>query len=279
MTAAPLASLPARFHGPPIPLLESLGSIFAEFGEKTQDSGNISYGALIAGQRFFVKTAGIPEDPVPMLRHPQRVALLRNAVDLYRDCPHPALPTLHRVIESDHGPLLFLEWCDGDLVRAHLGGFRQCPTARILTVIDTVFSVHLALGERDWVAEDFYDGCLIHDAAAERTRIIDLDTYHRGPCINPGRRFGSSRFMAPEESLAGAMIDQRTTVFTLGRTLSVLLADGTLARAAFRGDDAQFAVMIRACQPLRDHRYPDIAALVTAWEATRSASSQTPMRR
>lgn len=48
--------------------------------------------------------------------------------------------------------------------------------------------------------------------------MIDLDTYSRGPVVNTmGRMFGSTRFMAPEEFARGAVIDQRTTVFTLGR--------------------------------------------------------------
>ena len=44
--------------------------------------------------------------------------------------------------------------------------------------------------------------------------------------------FGSSRFMAPEEFERGALIDERTNVFTMGRTAAVLLADGTLHRCS-----------------------------------------------
>ena len=55
-----------------------------------------------------------------------------------------------------------------------------------------------------------------------------------------GRMFGSSRFMAHEEFERGARIDERTTVFTMGRTAAVLLSDGTLERRPFRGSDALY---------------------------------------
>ena len=42
--------------------LQSTGQVFAVFDERTQDSGNISYGVLAGARRFFVKTAGMPEN-------------------------------------------------------------------------------------------------------------------------------------------------------------------------------------------------------------------------
>ncbi len=96
--------------------LRSVGTVFAEFGEQTQDSGNVSYGVRIAAEHYFVKTAGRPDDPRPVLKHAARVALLRNAVRLAEGCRHPTLPRLHRVIESPAGPLLVYEWLDGELL-------------------------------------------------------------------------------------------------------------------------------------------------------------------
>ena len=67
---------------PPDQYLRSVGTVFAEFGERTQDSGNVSYGVEVAGDRYFVKTAGRPDDPRPVLKQPARIALLRNAARL-----------------------------------------------------------------------------------------------------------------------------------------------------------------------------------------------------
>ena len=86
--------------------------------------------------------------------------------------------------------------------------------------------------------------------------------------------FGSSRYMAPEEFERGASIDERTTVFTLGRTAANLLSDGTLARSAFRGSDAQFEVVCRACQTSREERFASVADFYAAWlEAVNGSSS------
>ena len=103
-------------HLPPVDFLRSVGTVFAEFETNTQDSGNLSYGIEVGADRFFVKTAGIPGDPLPRLDHPARVALLRNAVRLNRSVQHPLLPTLHNVIESPDGPLLVYPWLDGELL-------------------------------------------------------------------------------------------------------------------------------------------------------------------
>ncbi len=99
---------------------------------------------------------------------------------------------------------------------------------------------------------------------------MDLDHYHTGPLVNEmGRMFGSGRFMAPEEFERGSRIDQRTTVFTLGRTAVVLLADGSLDRKPFRGGDALYEVIRQACEPQPEDRFPSLAAFQQAWCAAR----------
>ncbi|RKU07061.1 hypothetical protein C6502_17440 [Candidatus Poribacteria bacterium] len=80
-----------------------------------------------------------------------------------------------------------------------------------------------------------------------------------------GRMFGSSRFMAPEELEWGARIDERTTVFTMGRTAAVLLSDGTLERRPFRGSDALYDVVRHACHDDREKRYGSMATFFAAW--------------
>lgn len=91
--------------------LTSVGHIFAVFGEKTQDSGNISYGIQVGPECFFVKTAGDPADPRWFLSHSQRVALLRNAVRLRQSCDHPALPASARLLSRPTARC----WCTNGL--------------------------------------------------------------------------------------------------------------------------------------------------------------------
>jgi serine/threonine-protein kinase len=96
--------------------LRSTGQVFAVFDERTQDSGNISYGVLAGDRRFFVKTAGMPENSKAHLSHEQQVALLRHAVSFRRSVNHRCLPELLNLIESPHGPMLVYEGVPGELI-------------------------------------------------------------------------------------------------------------------------------------------------------------------
>ena len=71
-----------------------------------------------------------------------------------------------------------------------------------------------------------------------------------------GRMFGSTRFMAPEEFEKGHVIDERTTVFALGRTMTIFLgaAASTVATTACAEDPAR--------------RHPTVAALAADFAAT-----------
>jgi len=269
--------------------LRSVGEVFAEFGDLTQDSGNLSYGVQIEGERHFVKTAGRPEDPRPFLTHEQRVELLRNAARLYDVCNHFTLPRLYRVIESPAGPMLVYEWIDGDLVgtpralREEPGSafqrFRRLPSSTVLAALDAVYDLHNELARLGWIAVDFYDGCLIYDFVSERLRVVDLDMYRQGPFQNKlGRLFGSSRFMAPEEFKTGALIDEQTNVFVMGRTALIFLSDGTDNPDAFRASRALLEVIVKACAPVRSARFDSMASFYHAWrEARKKADEEQPI--
>jgi serine/threonine protein kinase, bacterial len=257
-----------------------MGSIFARFDR--QDSLNVSYGVEVDGARFFVKTAGHPDDHAPFLAHGERVALLHNAARLARLYRHPALPRLHGVVESQHGPMLVYDWVEGELLgvprarrddpTSSFQRFRALPAEQIAACLDAIVEVHDLLGAGGEVAGDFYDGCVIYDFAAQRPSLIDLDSYRPGPYRNEmGRMFGSTRFMAPEEFTRGALIDQRTSVFTMGRAVLVFLSDGTANPEAFRGPSPLFEVAARACEPEPDRRHGSLPEFCAAWRAARAA--------
>ena len=258
--------------------LSRVGAVFATFDARTQDSGNVSYGVEASGRRWFVKTAGDPADVTPFLPHEARVALLLNARRLAHSVSDPALPALQGVTQSAWGPMLVYDWAPGELVgtpaarRAHpespLQRFRRLPPDQLTAAIDTMLEVHLKLCAAGWIACDFYDGSVIYDFAAHRTWLIDLDSYRHGPFTNDmGRMFGSTRFMAPEEFQRGALIDERTTVFTLGRTISVFLGDGELNRAGFSGSESQYVAMTTACRPDPSARFQSVAEVARCWRS------------
>ncbi|MGW5362501.1 hypothetical protein [Actinopolymorpha pittospori] len=267
---------PAAIDSRPALYVEQIGNVFACFGAHSQDSGNVSYGVDADGRRFFVKTAGDPADTAPYLDFDGREHLLRNAARLAEGVRHPLLPTFYGLVESPGGPLLVYDWRDGD----HLGTprhrrddpdtafqrFRALTVEEILVALDALFDLHGQLDAAGWVQGDFYDGSLLYDFARHRLTVIDLDSYRPGPYRNDmGRMFGSSRFMAPEEFSLGAPIDDRTTAYVMARTALVLLADGTVNRAAFRGPDALYAVAQEAVTT----RFPSYTAFHRTWLAAR----------
>ena len=259
-----------RTHLTPDAFVAQHADVFAVFDAATQDSGNVSYGARVGEDRFFIKTAGSPQDPRPFLAHHDRVALLRNAVRLARSVTDAALPMLRNVIESADGPLLVYDWVNGELVGTS-GPRRADPTsafARFLALdarervaaLDVVFRLHVKLAQHGWIASDFYDGSLIYEFAHRRVHVVDLDSYRDAPFTNEmGRMFGSSRFMAPEEHELGARIDERTTVFTMGRTIAQFLSPG--------GETID-ELISRACQPDPRRRFGSVAEFYEAWSAS-----------
>ena len=269
-TAHPLRDI-ERINGPPGPYLEAIGTIFATFGAATQDSGNVSYGVQVGGERFFVKT--IAPEVEAFCDHETRGALLYNAARLRRSCNHPTLPALHRIVETAHGPSLVYDWVDGECLyggrddpqSAHQR-FRHLPTDTILAVLDAIYDLHVRLVQRGWIAVDFYDGSLMYDFEHRAVHVVDLDNYHLGAFTNQmGRMFGSTRFMAPEEFERGALIDERTTVFTMGRTAVVCLGDDI--------GGALGEVVRRACRQEREERYSSMEEFYAAWQQARQLGS------
>ena len=134
-------------------------------------------------------------------------------------------------------------WCSGVVLnhatvagsdRSGLQRFRRLEVDSVLVAIDTILAAHLAVVAAGFVSVDLYDGCFLYDFDRRDMHLIDLDEYRPGPFILAADRLpGSRRYMAPEEFRRGATIDERTTVFHLGRTISELL-DGSRCSAAQR---------------------------------------------
>ena len=138
----------AEIRVTPDTYLAAVGEVFAVFDERTQDSGNISYGVRIGDECFFVKTAGRPEAGEAYLSHAGRVALLENAVLVAEDCPAGIVPELLRVVLSPVGPMLVYAWAEGELLhRNALDRFRALPAGEIVAALDRLYALHEALAE------------------------------------------------------------------------------------------------------------------------------------
>jgi serine/threonine-protein kinase len=266
-------------------LVRRHGTIRREYSHHTQDSGNVSWLVDTDDGPVFIKTAGTDSPqpvgaPVPYFDHAGRVILLRNAATLARSCNHVALPRLLNVIESPAGPLLVYEAVSGDLVgvpsserndpKSAYQRFAHLPGDELLNAFDRLVDLHRSLAEAGWVACDLYDGSLIYDFDAHDLHVVDLDSYRRGPSTNDmGRMFGSTRFMAPEEFQLGAPLDDRTTVYTLGRLIWHFATRLTEQTDTFCGPRSLADVVARATEPDPADRWPSVAALADWWNSAR----------
>ena len=248
--------------------LEASGEVFATFLQ--QDSGYRSYGVMIDDQRWFVKASWRDDAAEP----------LQRAVVLHRAVAHRHVIPLRHVIVTPAGLALVYPWVDGEVLygapvdpsrRRDPAGpharFRALPVPEVVAAVDAIFDAHLAMVATGFVAVDLYDGCFIYDFARRHVWLCDLDEYRPGPFVVDADRLpGSTRFVAPEEWQRGAQIDERTTVFNLGRCALVLLDEGD-DEGRFRGPADAAAVLARATRPDPRDRHQTLRAFVDDWRA------------
>jgi serine/threonine-protein kinase len=253
--------------------LRRAGRVFVTI--RGHDSRNTSYGIAIAGERWFVKHG----------QDPEAVRLLESAVRFHRTVRHPAIVPLRARIETPDGLAVVHEWRDGEVLndplapgalprehpRSAFSRFRALPVREVLEALDAILDAHLAVAARGFVAVDLYDGAILYDFARRRVHLCDLDAYRPGPYVlDRDRQYGSTRFMAPEEFRRGALVDERTTVFALGRTAFVLLGDGLRGEPEpwrWRAGPALHRVAVRATAPAPEDRHGSVADLAAAWRA------------
>jgi serine/threonine-protein kinase len=140
----------------------------------------------------------------------------------------------------------------------------------LFAAIEAVFEAHSAVAGAGFVAVDFYDGSVMYDFAAREIHLVDLDGYRPPYTLHRERQFGSSRFMAPEEWQRGATIDERATVYTLGRAAFVFLGGerGDPSLGCWRADARLHAVARRATATLRADRFATVAEMQRSWLAS-----------
>jgi serine/threonine protein kinase len=254
--------------------LHAQGQVFVTI--RGHDSGNTSYGVTVGADRWFVKHA---EDV-------ESIRLLESAIRFHGAVRHTAIIPLRGWLRTPAGLAIVHEWRDGEVLNDPLapGGlprdrrgsaharFRALPVPEIVAAVDVIIEVHLEVARRGFVAVDFYDGAIIYDFARRQVHLCDLDSYRPGPYVlDRHRQYGSTRFMAPEEWRRGAVIDERTTVFTLGRTAFVLLSVGARGEeesGLWRAGPRLHAVARRATATAAGDRIATVAELLAAWRAS-----------
>jgi len=251
--------------------LASLGEVFVV--HRGHDSGNTSYGVRIGAHAWFVKHAEADEP----------ISHLESAIIFHGAVRHPVIIPLVGWFRTSAGLAIVHEFRDGLIVNDPLAPgarprqhpestyarFRQRPVDEISRALDTVFDAHVAVANAGFVAVDFYDGAIIYDFEHQQVHLCDLDMYRPGPYrLERDRQYGSTRFMAPEEFERGATIDERTTVFTLGRTAFVFLSQGQRGENdahLWRASPAQYDIARIATELNPDKRFASVIEFLNAW--------------
>ncbi len=260
---------PVRLREPhDLGFLRRWGAVFTVLDD--QDSGNLCFGLVDGADRVFVKYAG-----ASTVRYDGRltdaVATARRAATIHRELAHPTLIRLREAVDIGGGGFAqVFDWIEATPLGRQYGQSARVAELTLpqrVAAVQQIYDFQTHAAALGWVAVDLYDGSLMVDLKSGRVTLCDLDVYERAPMINrQGRMWGSTRFMAPEEYELGAVIDEVTNVVALGALAHTFLGDDeSKDRAAWVGTDDQFAVAARALDPVRERRWPSVAALADAW--------------
>lgn len=248
------------------------------------DSGNISFGIIENGQRYFLKYAGARnleyegnvEDAI------QR---LMNAKDVYEKIHHSLLVSYINSIQTINGLCLKFHWIDGECMHNHWDftpyekyhayhspfvKLRQLSLSKRLNILTQIFEFAAYVESLGYVMIDFYDGSILYNFEHSKLTICDIDFFQKGPVSNTiGEDFwGSSRFKAPEEFELGPHITSETNVYVLaGIAFAFIGGRSDKSYEKWESTPDLFNVCIKALQKEKAKRYLTIQAFYEAWLA------------
>lgn len=259
--------------------LREMGEVFQVFDQ--QDSGNISFGIKQGNSKKFIKYAGAQTLEYAGSTE-DAIMRLKQAVPIYKDLAHEHVIKLTDHFETGEGYVLVFDWFDGECLHSHWSfpppakyhdprspyyRYRQLPIELRLQSLSSIFSFHVAMENRGYVAVDFYDGSILYNFHTNTTKICDIDVYQKKPFVNEmGRLWGSSRFMSPEEFELWASIDEVTNVYNMG-AIAFGLIGGELDRSLtkWEGSRSLYEIAQKAVQPNRADRYSSVAQFYDDW--------------
>ena len=248
--------------------LRKFGRVFQAFDD--QDSGNICFGMERDGERLFVKFAGAPTARYEGAAS-EAVQRLKQTVPIYEAIRHDTLIEYLGSEEIGGGFALIFRWtdahCMGRMYPEERAKFLRLSLEKRLTVFRDILRFLEAVHEAGYVAVDFYDGSVMYNFEAEKTVVCDIDFFRKKPCTNDmGRMWGSSLFMAPEEHVLGAKIDEVTNVYTAGAMAFALLADFDRSGEKWTLSDGLYRVAAKAVSEERSQRWNSLREFREVWE-------------
>ena len=236
-----------------------------------QSAAHLLFGVEGPYGRLFIKYAGARTVNYRG-KLSDAVFSLQNAMRLYR-FDHPALlrPLAHGPAGGGYAAIFpwrgdgFLRSIPPDsTVRRRV---RHLAPDRSLKMLDMVFDLHLMLASEGLIAGNFSDSQILIDFERDEAVLWDIDLYREKPAANDKSRLrGQSRYMAPEEYVLGAALDESTTVYNMGALAFAFLGDEEeRSQTSWFGPQALYPVARRAVQESKADRYPSLRAFLNAW--------------
>lgn len=96
--------------------------------------------------------------------------------------------------------------------------YKSLSIDKRLNVVYKLFSFFESFIIAGYVAVDFYDSSIIYNFETDEVTFCDIDLFRKMPTTNDLEKdyFGIKRLKVPEENELGAVIDEKTSLFTLG---------------------------------------------------------------
>ena len=253
--------------------LSKYGKVFKVFDEQGL---NVCFGVERDGKRCFVKFAGAKPTNFDTCGGDTALAItwLKNAVSVYRALEHTTLIKFLYAEDVSVGYAAVFEWTDAagiePLDSPEYHRFMKLPPEEKLRAFEDIMAFHAHVSAKGYVAIDFYDGSILYDYARQKVIVCDIDFYQKAPYVGEMGKWGSTRFVSPEERTEGMVMDEITSVYTMGATAFSLFAYGDRAPQAWTLTPELYAVAKKATSDERNHRQQSIAQLISEWNAALS---------
>lgn len=260
-------------------------------------SGCICIGMENGEKRYFCKIAGANTVEAEVTPE-ESVAILKNAVSLYRELEHPNLIKLVEAYGYDRFYIAVFEWANGECLFDHWNfeqykadhllqspkeRFKALPVTKRLLAADVLFSFLCKVNRNGYVAVDFYDGSMMYDFAADKITLCDIDLFRKAPVVNDKGTewYGTKRLKAPEEYIKGSAIDEQTNIFTLGALLFEIFGNYTgdeirqrykrncfepCAVSSWQLNKESYDAAVKAVSRDRDKRYKTLEEFYDHWK-------------
>ncbi|MCQ6557560.1 serine/threonine protein kinase [Paenibacillus mendelii] len=177
--------------------LSQYGKVFTVFDK--QDSGYLCFGVQNENNKLFLKMAGAATLRSSITKE-TAIERLKSTVSIYKDLRHPKLIEIIEHKEINQGYLTVFEWFEGECMGRQYDSFDKFVNLQLEEKMDMyqdILNFHQHVNEREYIAIDFYDGCIMYQFSSCQTMICDIEFYSKKPVMNTlGRMWGSSRYMS-----------------------------------------------------------------------------------